>query len=156
MRQIRLLCNKTYHIMIRLWFVSVCIHNRRGNSYNGSPLLLAFPSRAFDWYLYGVVAVLAVDCIYGSGQTWLLVTVNGVEQVSLYGRIRNYVPDNDTGFLVLITASLRKSMYSFWYWLFYSILLKFQILHKQFLYHCWMIYIYDIFQGGLTLTMYRF
>ena len=34
----------------------------------------------------------------------MLVTVNGVKKVGLDGRIRNYVPDNDTGFLVLITA----------------------------------------------------
>lgn len=34
----------------------------------------------------------------------MLLTVNSVEQVGLDGRVRNYVPDNDTGFLVLITA----------------------------------------------------
>ena len=34
----------------------------------------------------------------------MLVTVNGVKKVGLDGRIRNYVPDNDTGFFVLITA----------------------------------------------------
>ena len=38
-----------------------------------------------DSYLYGVVAVLAINRIYGSGQALLLLTVNGVEQVGLDG-----------------------------------------------------------------------
>ena len=36
----------------------------------------------------------------------MLLTVNSVEQVGLDGRVRNYVPDNNTGFLVLVTSLL--------------------------------------------------
>ena len=61
-----------------------------------------------DSYLNGIVAVLAVYGSYGSGQSLLLLTGNSVEQVGLDGRVRNYVPDNDTGFLVLVTALFAK------------------------------------------------
>lgn len=38
---------------------------------------------SLDSYLYGLVAVLAVDGIYGSGQACLLLTVNGFKQIGM-------------------------------------------------------------------------
>ena len=61
---------------------------------------------ALDGHLYGVEPVSPVDGINGCSEAGLFVTVDWVEENGLHCRIRSDTPNDDTSFLVVVSAIL--------------------------------------------------